>query len=274
MNNLSDQIISKNSYADRVKAASFVNLGEGTPFDIIGSSSQRDTSKNFQKGQLITGNPYILQLFEQYRQKHPIDVPVHNIESNYAIAGDFVDIGRYMSGEPECMVDYSQSSDTRFVDFYINIDVCHNISRENSFAYYAAAISVIDSLENSNYRVRLIGVNYSDAISVGKIYEVTTIIKDHSEPINYAYLTSICMADTAFFAAMMLRPKLNLYSYKGCDSLPGFEPNVLMNENTFYAPSLYGTNRFGKKYSEIADPKAFSFNELIQDWKLDHLLAK
>ncbi|GAA4464279.1 hypothetical protein GCM10023189_43340 [Nibrella saemangeumensis] len=267
-------------YAYKVRNAKFKNLSNGapTPFELLETSTSGDYWKKRLNDQLINGNEAILNKFLEFKKTLKMDVKARGIDLDYSVYGDFVDVGRYVSGEPECMVDFAAYTQTKFLDLYINVDVEHAIAQDCGFRYYATALSVVDSLENSGYRVRVIAVNYSDAVTIncntpyGSFYEVCCTVKAYNQPINYAYMSVVCLGATDFFKAYMHRPAKNLYCYGGCDHIEGFKPNILMQENTVYIPSLYGRNRHGKEY-KYCQPEAFAFDELIQDWNLKQYLV-
>lgn len=74
-------------------------------------------------------------------------------EPEYAISGSVVDVGRYMAGEPECMMDFreeiTKGQGQRIVKISIDIGLSAGGSTEAIFNRGSAAIALIDALETS-----------------------------------------------------------------------------------------------------------------------------
>lgn len=78
---------------------------------------------------------------------------VKKVEAQYEIAGDFVDVGRYCAGEPECMMSFreevTRGHGSRIVKISINVCVNSNVSKEQMFHRGAAVVALVDALEQS-----------------------------------------------------------------------------------------------------------------------------
>jgi len=75
--------------------------------------------------------------------------------SRFCEAGDEVDIGRYVTGEPECMVDYEMKivpAAGRVVKILANVSASCGIDTEQMFMRGAAAVMLADLVEQSGLR--------------------------------------------------------------------------------------------------------------------------
>jgi len=90
---------------------------------------------------------YDLQEFRKETMCLP--APVH------ACSGAYVDIDRYLDGSPECMLEYTLPTESRFCHIFANMSVGNIISTNAIFyrGYYLA--SMIDSLESKGIRTKV-----------------------------------------------------------------------------------------------------------------------
>lgn len=281
------ELLSNVKMIDRVRQAEVRSEGNGTPYELVESSTLPNSQKAIIKDELTYGHAERMALFMAYYERHQLAAVSEKVTFDYAIAGDYVDVGRYVTGEPECMVSFAEVRPTDFIDVLLNIDMLASASVEQNVAYYAAAVSVVDSLERSGYRVKLSGVMYSDRVSCDVmpynpvrpvfnkpvIHEVRVSIKNYQEPINLAYLTSVCLGKTAFLDALISRPNLDTGLLWGCDNLPGFADRLMPDASTIYIPSLSGKARDGYSFG-VHTPHYLTMKNLLADWKIDHLLAQ
>lgn len=97
--------------------------------------------------------------------KSRIDLPFSDFRPEYAVAGDVVDMGRFVTGEPEHMmrmpIDYTEKRQIIFtVDTNVSCRACNYRAcgnhpvRETAMFYRGAAVSaVVESLERLGYAV-------------------------------------------------------------------------------------------------------------------------
>ncbi len=82
------------------------------------------------------------------------------VDQRFTEAGDDVDVGRYLIGEPENMIEYPQREFTggkggRVVRLLINVTSSYSVGSEYAFTRGAVAMALIDMLEQEGYRVEL-----------------------------------------------------------------------------------------------------------------------
>lgn len=111
------------------------------------------------------------------------------------VEGAYPDVAAYLSGDPECMMQYSPSpAPAKFIDLCVNLGVGHTISASDLYSRGKAVLSLVDALESQGARVKL-SVEFTSihAIRSGKKwrrgdYSTTTRIsvKDYQDPIDEA----------------------------------------------------------------------------------------
>ncbi len=79
------------------------------------------------------------------------------VESRLDFAGDEVDIGAYLHGEPEHMVDYQVRQDThgKQAMMYVNASVASNVSSERIMQRGGALYAAIEALRTEGYSLGL-----------------------------------------------------------------------------------------------------------------------
>ena len=78
-----------------------------------------------------------------------------------AMAGDEVDVGLYLSGEPECMIEYQPEiipSFGKVARIIVNLTSSANVKAETYFQRGAAASLLVDALESCGIRCEVWGV--------------------------------------------------------------------------------------------------------------------
>jgi hypothetical protein len=101
----------------------------------------------------------------------------------YDVDGDFVDLGRLITGDPECCGSWQIQGDDRsekVVKIVANICVSAAVRAETIFARGAACLAAVDIIESLGRRVELwvgLGVNHA-----GRRIETHVLVKQASQP--------------------------------------------------------------------------------------------
>lgn len=78
---------------------------------------------------------------------------IKKIETEYEVAGDFVDVGRFCSGEPECMVSFREDlirgPGSRIVKISVNVAMSRDVDKKYAFHRGAAVVALCDALEQA-----------------------------------------------------------------------------------------------------------------------------
>ena len=127
----------------------------GTDFD--GAVKLAETG--YPDGQKIT------LLAEKISAKLQSEVTVRD-SMVYDTSGSYVDVGAFMSGEPECMVEFVQEEKPRSKVISIGVDMCYNggIKAKTIELRGAVIVALIDALEQFEYRCEVTlyaGTGYS-----------------------------------------------------------------------------------------------------------------
>lgn len=104
----------------------------------------------------------------------------------YDVYGEYVDVGRFLTGEPECFgVRVSDdSSSKRVVRINVNLGVSAVVSHEAIFARGAVVIAAIDVIESTGARVEVYGVHGSLKLDKRKLHETHVLLKSANQPLD------------------------------------------------------------------------------------------
>ena len=115
-------------------------------------------------------------------------VPVN--EPSFDISGDWLDVGRYLSGEPEnfgTMVDYGKRTDApiaSIIRLVVNVATSAPIGEQTTLTRGAAAIVLVDMLERHGIRVRVDLVDVTTNHTKTEALENYVTVKEEGEPVN------------------------------------------------------------------------------------------
>lgn len=110
-------------------------------------------------------------------------VAVRGRNLRWDVTGDFLDVGRMLSGEPECIGEFRDESEgqlqTRVVRLVANVSAMGGVGSESIFSAGAALYAAVDILESLGHRVELwLG---SGSERNAKRLQVYVLIKDASQ---------------------------------------------------------------------------------------------
>lgn len=140
----------------------------------------------------------------------------------YDVDGDWVDIGRLVTGEPECCGSWdSQGEDAKnkVVKIVANVSVSWMVKQETIFARGAACLAAVDILESLGRRVELwvsIGLNdYRNGLS-----ETHVLAKPAGQPVDTDRLAFVlCHADM-FRRILFTHMEINNHDPSRCVPTP------------------------------------------------------
>jgi hypothetical protein len=108
----------------------------------------------------------------------------HRPQAVYSVAGESVDIGRYLSGEPECMVEWQQEEATargKIIRLALNASTSQAIRKDDLFLRGAAACALVDALENAGFSVEVSLAWCSSSINTNNKVQIFTVVKRAGE---------------------------------------------------------------------------------------------
>lgn len=112
------------------------------------------------------------------------------------VTGDFVDVGRVLSGEPESCGSYSsddvaRSGSQRVVRLYTNLGVSGSVKHEAIFARGACVLAAVDVLETLGVRVELWAAKASEKKTDAPIHQVEVLVKSAGQAVDVDRLAYI-----------------------------------------------------------------------------------
>ena len=129
-------------------------------------------------------------------------VDKYEIESYYDIAGCEVEIGRMMAGEPECMLEFTMQEQHKFIHLIIGLSEACGIDSEQILNRAAAICSIVDHLENNNYRTKLSITFYNPQMKNSSssrdidTHFIMVNIKEYMEPLSINKLAGVMHTGT------------------------------------------------------------------------------
>jgi hypothetical protein len=151
----------------------------------------------------------------------------------YAVDGDWVDVGRLVTGDPECCGSWHIQGDDRnekVIKVVANVSVSCAVNAETIFARGAACLAAVDIIESLGKRVELwIGLGLNDC---GKRIETHVLVKPASQPLELDRL-----AFTLCHASMLRRvlfAHMELNRHNPCRTYPG----PVWSEDAIILPEL------------------------------------
>lgn len=106
------------------------------------------------------------------------------LEHSFDVAGEEVDIGRYLTGDPENMIEYYpvHRDGIKFIDVYVSFAYHCGYSANDVIKRGAVILSNIDALEQNGYRCKIIGYSKNGAGKHG--LEMQVILKEYEETLE------------------------------------------------------------------------------------------
>jgi hypothetical protein len=105
------------------------------------------------------------------------------------VSGAFVDVAAYLSGVPECMIDFTTENDDRnYVTIITDVAESAAVTTEKIAMKAALIKSIVDTLENQGTRVRVIA---SDLNGHTLILDTYVTVKEYDEPLHAATLNAL-----------------------------------------------------------------------------------
>lgn len=198
--------------------------------------------------------------------KLPVGEKSYEPRQVLAVSGDEVDVGLYLSGEPECMHDYEMLETPSFgkvAKIIVNLSASWQVSAETMFQRGAAAVLLIDALEQSGIRCEVWALpkcssNKGESVKRGSRKEslvVHVCVKQADDPVELDRLAFMLAHPAAFrrlgFRMMEQEPAK---SWAGRNTHTGYGCTMeLPKEERSEAGTIYFGGQFlGRLSSEAA----------------------
>lgn len=124
------------------------------------------------------------------REHKGFDVEYAHTENSLEIhavwdrVGAVPDVGAFLSGAPNCMIDFEQVASTKFISLYVNLAYHMNVEAETVEYYMKQVFNLYTKLLSEGYQVEIIGYVYSlldDTDVNGSIYQQVNISRFGTE---------------------------------------------------------------------------------------------
>lgn len=156
-----------------------------------------------------------------------IVAPKNNTTSVYDVVGGFVDIGAFMSGEPECMVDFMPDhSRGKSVTLAIQFNDCGGITAQQLLYKGAVACCVAETLNALGVSTRIVLVCWN-RMSRGEKSLVTITLSDYGQRFDVYQLSGTASAPN-FWRRILFAYLYKYYSNCGA-SLPDPPPIIYIH---------------------------------------------
>jgi len=227
-------------------------LGKGT--DIGGQIFNLPFNQcldNFQRA-IETPNKKLEKHFSQLVQDRRIIPPIDTPDFYHQISGSYVDVGRYVTGEPECMVDYEPQKPTKFLTIYLRAAAVGNEP-----SYFGMICQIIDYLERHGTRCKLVA-ELSHVTDKNAHLLARFTVKETHEPLNISQFCSMflsgALSELSLYFCTRFFDTLNAKGYDKFYELNEEIPPQREEPNVITFPS----QRFHRYYARPAtDPHTY-----------------
>jgi hypothetical protein len=178
------------------------------------------------------------------------------LECSFDVAGEEVDVGRLMAGDPENMVNwnYVDREGIKFTDVYVSYGFSARYTVEQVVGRGAAILANIDGLEANGHRCRIIGYQCSGYGRGQKVtgLEIQVILKDYNENLELDRL-AFCLVNPSMLRRMgfkleeRFQPKMTNHSYGHGQGFKAPEGALHVDDRTFTESEV---NRQFSKYAK------------------------
>lgn len=160
---------------------------------IVGNSSFSGT-ENFEEAQslAVKGWPEGVKRLSALRSR--LDrlvektVAIKSKSLHWDVTGDFLDIGRHLTGEPESFGDYrdeqSGQCQTRVIKLVANVSAIGSVQTESIFSAGSAIYAAVDIIESLGHRVELWLGSGSERSRDGERLQVLVLLKEAHQPFD------------------------------------------------------------------------------------------
>ncbi|RYC66368.1 DUF7192 family protein [Spirosoma sordidisoli] len=190
------------------------------------------------------GDPDTLARFLAYRNHLQLTAPPLP-DLGYSVAGSFVDVGRYVTGEPECMADFINYQPAQIVTINATLGYPEGSSEQTVFHYFGLMLDAIDRLELSGTRCE---VNLTiDFFSPAEHYRQRLQIpfKRADQPLNMAQFAAV-MLNAHFFTNILLYAFPSMCRCAPVDRAAGSAD--IAQTDRLYFPSIWFYKSYEREY--------------------------
>ncbi|GAB3272898.1 hypothetical protein GCM10027347_44880 [Larkinella harenae] len=233
-----------------------------------------------------TGDPRTLEQFLKHRDsiRH---IQLQNATSTaYDYSGDYVDVDRYLCGDPECMVNFNSYDAPRFIEIEVMTGRPWWTPNRIVFDYFNYVLDLIDKIESEGCRCQ-INITGHYMLNSRDSHQIKYALpyKSYGEPLNMSQLAGLLL-NNDFFTNVTV-PALGFGDYYNFDyRLVAGCPELIQTDEKITIPSLYwflasqDTKRefFANWTPQYVHNKrfypVFTKSFIYREWGLSHLLSE
>lgn len=113
-------------------------------------------------------------------------IPVSQFKESfvYDVSGSYPDVGKYLTGEPENMVQFITEEDEKKISVIVNGSISWRIEQKVQFNKGAAIVSLVSKLEDLGYRVQVTLLYCVTSSNIDMRHDLKIVIKEYHEQID------------------------------------------------------------------------------------------
>lgn len=163
----------------------------------------------------------------------------------YDVAGERPDVGRYLSGDPACMMRHGHPKGNKpVITIAANIGAMGSVTATSKMYYGAAIVAIVDKLEHSGKRVEFIA-NSCATMDDKSVFSLSWMVKQADDHLDLAAL-AFSVAHPACHRRLVFaaRERCTLKEPSAYGRIRALTTDWLIypSPNTLCIPGLYDTN--------------------------------
>lgn len=176
------------------------------------------------------------------------DTDAFGFTAVHSECGSEVDVGRYLAGEPECMVDWNIQrikAPGRIASIALNATVSSGFTQEDFQARGVSALKLIDTLESSGIRCEVLLLQCS---RIGEaMWCMKVCIKEPEQPLDLDRMAFMLMHVSIYrrfvFRLLEQLPENYFQTFASTGGTPADFPAQHLQPNTIVVPKLLLSDR-------------------------------
>lgn len=210
------------------------------------------------------GRPDLGKLSKDIASQTSADIATINTE--HQVSGAFVDIGAYLEGVPECMVEFVDQIEPRVVKLGFNMTTSWQMKNKAFSNRGAVVLAICNKLQVAGYAVQITAYVTAKKFNASK-HTTSWIVKDSTQPLDEDSLAFWCCHPSAFRRIHFLHSESMSQDIR--------------NEFGYHSSGGYGTCTKLNSHSEAEEALALDvnidfstnyFHEAVKEY--DRLIAK
>ena len=161
--------------------------------------------------------------------------------------GLFIDVNSFLQGLPEIFINEVDVLESpKFINIEVNIGVAGAVSAKDIFKKLSKVFALVERLELSNYRVRIIASCYMTATAVANNISLKVVLKDYQETMAVERLSMLLVSPVLLRFYVLGSTMIENGENSGA-GYSDYEKEITyiktLDDNTIYIPSFYYDKR-------------------------------